>query len=402
MWEQIASNKRRSFFLIVLLAGLLVVTGYAAGEAFIPGAGAFGAVTAALVWFVMCLVSYYGGGSILLATAGARRIEHDDSPVLHNVVEEMKIASGLKRMPAVYIIDDPSPNAFATGRNPDHAAVAVTAGLLNRCSRDELQGVIAHEIAHVQNRDILLMVIAGVMVGTIVLLADVFWRMLFYGSVARRRTSRKGGGQAQLIFLLVAIVLAILAPILARLIYFACSRRREYLADASSALYTRYPEGLASALEKIASSKETLRAASRAMAPMYIVNPLKKQGMAAHDLTSTHPPISRRVQILRGMAGTGFGAYDAACRNALGRPVLPPSALEEARAVEKRRAAEEKESDVERLRRTNDLLWRLQNFLFITCACGSRLKVPPRFKGEKIRCPVCLRFHALKRSKGAK
>jgi len=319
------------------------------------------------------------------------------------VGEEMQIASGLKRMPAVYIIDDPSPTAFATGRDPDHAAVAVTTGLLNRCRRDQLQGVIAHEIAHVQNRDILLMVVAGVMVGTTVLIADIFWRSLFFGAGSRRRTSRRGGGQAQLIFFVVAIVLAILAPILARLIYLACSRRREYLADACSALSTRYPEGLAGALEKIASSKETLRSASRATAPMYIVNPLKKQGMAAANISSTHPPISRRVQILRGMTGAGFRAYDAAYRTAVGRPVLPVSALREAGAVGKRRPGAAEESETERLRKTNDMLWKLQDFLFITCACGSRLKVPPRFKGKELRCPVCSKAHALpRRSKRAR
>src|SRR4030042_1055349 len=201
----------------------------------------------------------------------------------------MSTAAGLPKLPEVYIIDEAAPNAFATGRDPQHAVVAVTAGLLETLNRDELQGVIAHELGHVANRDVLYMMMVGVMMGTIVLLADIGGRAFFWGG-GRRRTSSRSGGQAQLIILIVAIVLMILAPLVAQLIYLAISRRREYLADASAAMYTRYPDGLASALEKISHSTAKLTVATRATAPMYIVNPLGVSQRGLADLSSTHPP----------------------------------------------------------------------------------------------------------------
>ncbi|GAI58015.1 unnamed protein product, partial [marine sediment metagenome] len=198
-----------------------------------------------------------------------------------------------EKMPDIYIIDDPALNAFATGRDPNRAAVAITSGLLQKLNRDQLQGVIAHEISHIKNRDVLLMAMSSVLLGTIVILAWYATRILFFSSMAGgRRSSSSGGGSGQLIILAVGIVLIILAPIMAQLIYFAISRKREYLADASSALYTRYPEGLASALEKLAASTSQLKSANKATAPMYIINPFRKKGMQASNLTSTHPPTS--------------------------------------------------------------------------------------------------------------
>jgi heat shock protein HtpX len=207
------------------------------------------------------------------------------------VVEEMKIASGLEKMPDIYIIDDPALNAFATGRDPNRAAVAITSGLLQKLNRDELQGVMAHEISHIKNRDVLLMAMCSILLGTIVLLAWYGSRFMIFGAMTgSRRSSSRGGGRGNIIILLVALVFMILAPIMAQLIYFAISRKREYLADASAALYTRYPEGLASALEKLGASTGQLKSANQATAPMYIVNPFRKKGMKASDLSSTHPP----------------------------------------------------------------------------------------------------------------
>jgi heat shock protein HtpX len=204
--------------------------------------GIGGLIIALLVWAVLNLIAYFDGDNILLSISGAKKINYDDHPRLYNIVEEVKIASGLERMPDIYIIDDPALNAFATGRDPNRASVAITSGLLQKLNRDELQGVIAHEISHIKSRDVLLMAFCSILLGAIVILAWYVSRIMFYGGMGSRRGSR-GGGRGQVIILAVAIVMMILAPIIAQLIYFAISRRREYLADASGALYTRYPGG---------------------------------------------------------------------------------------------------------------------------------------------------------------
>ena len=255
MWEQIRSNQIRSVVLTFGLGLLLLAVGYFLGLYFF-GSPTGGLVIALIVWAVMSLVAYFEGDSIFLAMSQARKIGRDDFPRLYNLVEEMRIASGLEKMPDIYIIDDPALNAFAAGRSPNKAALAVTSGLLQKLNRDELQGVIGHEIAHIKNRDVLLMTMAGILLGTIVILAWYATRIMFYSAMSGggRRSSRSGGGQGQAILVLVGVILMILAPIAAQLLYFAISRRREYLADASSALYTRYPDGLASALQKLATS----------------------------------------------------------------------------------------------------------------------------------------------------
>jgi heat shock protein HtpX len=398
MWEIIRANRRRAVVLVVVMAALLLAAGFAVGELLQPGAGGFGLVVAFLIWLVMTLTSYFSGDRILLATSGARKIRKEDHPILWNVVEEMCIASGLSTMPDVYIIDQAAPNAFATGRDPEHSAVAVTAGLLERLDRDELQGVIAHEIGHINNRDILYMTVAGIMLGTIVMLADAGARMLWLGG-GRRRTSSDRGGGAEAVIAIVSLALVILAPILAQLLYFALSRRREYLADASSALYTRYPAGLANALEKIAANRDALPTASRATAPMYIVNPMKltKKGLA--DLTSTHPPTSERIRILRSMAGgpVSLGDYDQSFRRVTGRAVgvVPAGSLAATEAEQTRRPATDPRTHLDRVRETTDALWRLQQFWFLTCVCGTALKVPPAHAGREIHCPHCGEAHSI-------
>ena len=296
MWEAIQLNKRKSAALIVLLALVLAALGGAIGfylQPRYPEDGIFwGVLIAMVVWIVMLLVSTASGDRILLATAGAHEVKYDDAPQLFNIVEEMKIASGLPAMPRIFIIDNHVPNAFAVGLKPERAAVAVTTGLMSKLNRDELQGVIAHEIGHIVNRDTLFMTMAGVTVGAVIIIADLFLRGLWYSSLTggRRRSSSRDGGQGQIVIMVIAIVLAILAPLLAQILYFATSRKREYLADASSAQFTRYPEGLASALEKISAGQSKEYKKSRALAPMYIVNPMAASGKAV-GLFSTHPPV---------------------------------------------------------------------------------------------------------------
>ncbi|MFC1925241.1 M48 family metallopeptidase [Chloroflexota bacterium] len=398
MFQQIRSNQIRSIILVGALGVVLLVIGFVLGLAFLGGWIA-GIVLALVIWIILNLVAFFGGDGILLAMSHAKKIEKQDHPRLYNIVEEMKIASGLEYMPDIYIIDDPALNAFATGRNPKKAAVAITSGLLQKLNRDELQGVIAHEIAHIKNRDVLLMTLCSILLGAIVLLSQMmFYSMLFGGASSRRRSSGGGGGHA--IVMIIAIVLMILAPILAQLIYFAISRKREYLADASGALYTRYPEGLASALEKLGRSTGQLKSATKATAPMYIVNPFREKGMAANDLSSTHPPVSERIRILRSMGGgAGLSDYEQAYEQVHkgGGALLPAAALTGAPAVAAS-APVSKESKAERLemaRETSDLLWKRNDYSMVNCECGTKLKVPPNYKGNKVKCPHCGRINPL-------
>ena len=404
MFEIVRANQRKAIALVVFMALLLFTLGYSLGELVAPGFGAVGLVGAFILWIILTMISYYSGGDILLSISRARKIQKQDHPVLHNVVEEMTIAAGMPKVPDIYIIDDPSPNAFATGRDPEHAVVAVTSGLLEIMSRDELQGVIGHELGHVANRDILYMTMVGVMMGAIILLADVGRRHLFWGGPTRSRRSSRDGGNAQLVILVLAIVLIILAPVIAQLIYMAVSRRREYLADASSAIYTRYPEGLASALEKLGSSTTKLKVANPATAPMYIVNPLAMTASGLSDLTSTHPPISERVRILRSM-GSSFqmGDYNEAFRRVTGRPVgVVPFVATSAKSepAQPRPAPAAGDSHIERVRQVTDALWRLDQYAFIACACDTQLKIPPVYQGKKIECPHCGRLHTAARDAG--
>jgi len=399
MWAQIRSNKIRSVILVAALAAVLLVLGYFLGAAFL-GSGLYGLLIALIVWVIMNLVAYFQGNALILSISRARKIGPDDYPRLWNVVEEMKIASGLEKMPDVYIIDDPAMNAFATGRSPKHAAVTVTSGLLQKMNRDELQGVVAHETSHIQNRDVLLMTLCSVLLGTIVILAWYGSRvMLFSGGSGGRRSGGGGGGNGAAIIVVVAILLAILAPIFAQLIYFAISRKREYLADASGALYTRYPEGLASALEKIADSTVGVKSANQAFAPMYIANPFRKEGRPASDLTSTHPPIRERIKILRSMAGgASFVDYNKAFQQVrnIKQNVIPGSTLagaagpvtarQQTPALDK---SSESQQKLERAREVSGLLDKLHQYTALACQCGTAFRIPPDYRGKAIRCPRC-------------
>ena len=295
MYEQIASNRRRSVFLILLLVLIIVGIAYVFGLYY--DLGAYVVIPAAVFALLMSWGSYYYSDKIVLRMSGAKPVNRKQEPYLWNTVEGLSIAAGLP-MPRLYVIEDSAPNAFATGRDPSHAALAVTQGLLDKMSRLELEGVVGHEMAHIQNYDIRFMTLVSVLVGTVVLLSDWMLRSLRYGR-GRRRRSRAGGAAG--IVMLIGLVFVILSPIIAQLMRFALSRRREFLADASGAMLTRYPEGLASALEKIAADPEPLEVANKATAHLYIWNPLKDHRGRMNRLFSTHPPVEERVRRLREM-----------------------------------------------------------------------------------------------------
>jgi heat shock protein HtpX len=305
-YSQIGANRRNSFLLagfVVVIFGLLGLTvGYAlVGST----AGALGVAALALgVGAVSGVFSYFGGDKLVLTVSGAREITEADAPQLLNVIRELTIAANVP-MPRVYVIDDTAPNAFATGRDPKHASIAITTGLLEKLDREELQGVIGHELSHVRNFDIRFSLIVGVMVGAIAILADFFLRFTFWGGmIGGRRSNRDGGGNgAQAIIAVIAIVLAILAPIISRFIQLAVSRQREYLADVSSVELTRNPYGLERALAKIATDQEVLEVANRGTQHMYFTNPIKKFEARSSGLMSTHPPILDRINRLRELTG---------------------------------------------------------------------------------------------------
>jgi heat shock protein HtpX len=401
MWELIQANKRKSIFIFIGMGLLLILIGFTFGSFYSPDNGGFiGIFFAIMLWGILSMVSYFAGSKILLAVSGAKEVTQDVHPQLYNVVEEMRIAANLPHQPKIYIIADAAPNAFATGIKPENSAIAVTAGLLGTLNRDELQGVVAHEMSHIVNRDILVMTFAGMMLGAITLMAEVFTRSLWFGGGSRYKSkSSDKGGQAQIIILVLAIALAILGPIMAQLLYFAISRKREYLADASAVRLTRYPDGLASALEKISSTNLDLKTANKVTAPMYIINPLKKKGMQVANLTSTHPPITERINILRSMTqGVNFANYQNAFNSVKGKTsgLIPQSGLTDLSIIGLRSSDLSQtsfETDKQIKREVGDLMMKLNDFFFINCTCGVKIKVPPDYKNNSITCPKCGRIH---------
>lgn len=297
LYNQKDHNIRLTWFYLIGFLVFVIFVGWIFSQALGDSSILYGAVIFA---FAMNFVSYWWSDKIVLAMNGAKEINKKDAREIYNLVENLCITAGLP-VPKIYIIEDSSPNAFATGRNPEHAVVALTTGLIQILNKQELEGVIAHELSHVGNRDILLGTVVTVLVGFIAILSDWFFRISFFGGI---KNDDNKNGQIQIIITILALVLAILAPIGAILMQLAISRKREYLADADGALLTRYPEGLASALEKLSQSGEGLKRANKSMAHMYIVNPLKgkmAQGFTAR-LFMTHPPIEERIAKLRSMS----------------------------------------------------------------------------------------------------
>jgi len=297
IYSQIKANKTKTWLIIVLFILFVTTVIFIYGKA--SGYGLSYAGIGLIISGIMGFSSYYYSDKMILGMSGAKQIAKKDNPQLFRTVENLCIGAGVP-MPKIYVINDSAINAFATGRDPNHSVVCVTTGILDRLDKIELEGVIAHELSHVRNYDIRLMAIVVILVGLVALLADFFMRSLWYGGGRRERSDRSN---AQGIFLLIGIVLAILSPVIATIIQLAVSRKREFLADASGALLTRYPEGLASALEKISKDKEPLEAANNATAHLYIANPFKVKN-SKHwfaNLFNTHPPIEERIKILRSM-----------------------------------------------------------------------------------------------------
>jgi heat shock protein HtpX len=314
--DLIAANKRNSALLVVVfclfVTAVALVLGLATLAYLSPGslnrldwkqALLMGGIGAGIS-LVVSLFAYYAGDDMVLALSHARPIEHRDDPELFNVVEEMAIAAGIP-MPRVYVIQDNAPNAFATGRDPQHGVVCITTGLRQKLTRDELQGVVAHEVSHIRNYDIRLMLLMAVLVGTVVMLADFFRQILWSsprGSSRRDDRDGGGGGIVALVLIIVAIILSIIAPLLAQIIQLAVSRQREYLADASAVELTRYPQGLANALRKIDDDPDVLQVANRGTAHLFIANPIEKFEARAHTAFASHPPIKERIARLEALA----------------------------------------------------------------------------------------------------
>ncbi len=295
IYDQISSNKRKTVIIIIGFVAFITALSYFFGEYFVgTGAGYTFFVTAFIFSSAAAFSSYYFSDKVVLSISGAKELKRGDNENLYGMLENLCIGLGIKKIPKLYLIDDTAPNAFATGRNPDHAAIAVTKGLLMKLDKRQLEGVLAHELAHVKNYDILVMTITVVLVGTVTMIANIMLHSRFSS-----RDDRRAGS----IILLVGIVLALFSPIIAELIKLAVSRSREYLADASAALLTRDPEGLAQALEIIAMDSEPLEVANEATAHMYISNPLKKGKNVDFfaNLFSTHPPVEERIKRLRSM-----------------------------------------------------------------------------------------------------
>jgi len=302
VYEQIASNRRRTWLLIAGAVVLLGAVGYALGT--IWATGPVGLVVASVIALVMAVGSYRFGDRVVLASARAKEVTPQEQPRLHNIVEGLSIAAGIPK-PRVYLVPEAAPNAFATGRDPEHASIAVTEGLLQSLNRVELEGVVGHELAHVVDRDILVGTVVATLAGAVILLSEFFMRSWLWGGFRGRRGGDRGGGGVEAIIFAVGLVLLVLAPIFAQVIRFSVSRQREYLADAQGALLTRYPPGLASALRKIgAASAIPMHSANNATAHLWLNQPSRVQGEGVGTLErlfSTHPPIQDRIRRLEEM-----------------------------------------------------------------------------------------------------
>jgi heat shock protein HtpX len=300
MWDLYRKNTRRS---ILLIAGfVIVVVGLGWFFGYLFNAGPVGLVAAAIVATLMTWLSYRSGDKVVLAVSRAREVSHDQEPRLHNIVEGLCIAAGLPK-PRVYVVEDQAPNAFATGRDPQHSSIAVTRGLLDKMNRVELEGVIGHELSHVKNRDTLVMAVAATLLGIVVLISDWTLRAMFWGVGGRRRGNGDGGGEsAAALFAILGLVLAVLMPIIAAIMQATISRSRESLADVSGVQLTRYPPGLISALEKLRDDQTVVRSASRATAALWIESPLQRgPGFMGrlNKLFDTHPPLEDRIRVLK-------------------------------------------------------------------------------------------------------
>lgn len=395
MWELVRKNQQKTIFLMILLGGFLVFLG-ALASSYFNGNITDGVVVAVILWGIHFFCSFYMGDSLFLNSNRAEKITDSSlSPTLWNVTEEMAIASGMAKTPNIYIIDDHAPNAFAVGRNPENSSIAVTAGLLKLCNRDELQGVVAHELAHINNRDSLYMVMAASMISIISFITSLLRSSANQRSYSRTYQHSSQGNAAGMVLL---IIPAIIISMFTSLIYYSISRKREYLADATGAIYTRYPEGLASALEKISTHHKPVVSADRASAPLYIVNPLKGNLSGSF---STHPPVENRIKILRSI-GTSmdYAAYNTAYKNVMqtNHNLLSKKTLAQDLPSQERPPLPQTEPSntiLSRHREATDTLWKLHDYQFIHCTCDTTLKIPAQYKGRTISCPHCHKSYTI-------
>ena len=289
--SQIRNNSIKTYAFFLLFIVLAVGMGYFLG--YLWGSPAVGIIVAGMLGIFWVLINYFSGDKIILSVSGAKEVKKQEYPYLYNTVEGLSLAAGLP-MPKIYVIDDPSPNAFATGRNPQHSAVAVTTGLLKMMNRQELEGVLAHEMSHIKNYDIRIATVGALLFGVVVIISQMFLRSLWF-SGGRDRDNKSGA------IILIGILFAVLAPLFAQMTRLAISRKREYMADASGAMLTRYPPGLASALEKISKANIPVKRATDTTAHLYISNPLKGRKKSFSGLFSTHPPSEKRIDALKKM-----------------------------------------------------------------------------------------------------
>ena len=395
MWELIRINKQKSLFVLILMFILLVSLSSAIGAGFYPEdyvvGMLWGALIGVIIWAIQAVVSYFAGDDIVLHFNMAVVVTPESYPQLYNIVEEMKIAAGLAVMPEIYIIQSSGLNAFATGIRQNKTAICVTSGLVENLNRDEIQGVIAHEMSHILNRDVLFMTFAGVMLGTITMLSNALLRGTIYTNSGRR--SRKKGGFAggHPAVIIVLLLLAVFAPIMARIFYFTISKKREYLADASAARLTRYPLGLASALEKIA-KRSSVDFVNRISAPMFIVNPHFAGGDEDSLFSaSTHPPIYKRIAILTQLQHGGkvsLKNYQKIYEKELETSGLFSKTTLESDTPETVRT-ESNEIFRESRKDVADVILANTGFKIMTCGCGLKIKLPPSDLRMKVVCPRC-------------
>lgn len=396
MWELIRINKRKSLFVLILMFILMVSLSGAIGAGFysfdwVKGM-LWGALIGILLWAIQAAVAYFAGDDIVLHFNMAVVVTPESYPQLYNIVEEMKIAAGLAVMPEIYIIESTGMNAFATGIRPEKTAVCVTRGLVENLNRDEIQGVIAHEMSHILNRDVLFMTFAGVMLGTITMLSNVMLRGTVFANSGNRRSRKKGGfSGGHPVMILIILLFAIVAPVLARIFYFTISKKREYLADASAARLTRYPVGLASALQKIA-KHSSVDFVSKITAPMFIVNP--QFAGADEDSVfsgSTHPPVYKRIAILTQLQHGGKVSLENYQK--LYEKELSTSGLFSKTTLESDKSeavrAESTEKFTESRTDVADVILANTGFKIVTCECGLKIKLPPSDLRMKVVCPRC-------------
>ena len=434
MWTQIQNNKRNCFLIIVAIFSVMIFLGGFFGALYsyffnentdlplsvfldIKDFHAYsetmfiGIAISLFLWLFLLFIALVDGKRIILALNWTYKLPRDSNRILRNVVEEMSIAAGLPKVPEIYVIDAAMPNSFSTGMSPKDSAIVVTTGLLTALDRDELQAVIAHEIAHIANRDTSFMLIAGAMLGTITVITHLGLKMIFGYSMSRRNPIGNNF-KLKIVIIALTLLLMVFSPIMARILYLFISQKKEYLADACAVQYTRYPRALATALVKISTSVFVLRDADKLTSSMYIVHPLdleveqREAFSMFKNIFRTHPPTEKRIEVLEKMTRADFNAYNAAFSKTSPRKrtIINKKDLYNVKKVDIKIPERNYETDVngrhiylasaladmaERKREAEDIVWKAKNYIFRECECGTKLKIPQSYKGQEISCPHC-------------